>query len=40
VSAGELDGFDVREVPGAGHLVNLERPEEFNEILREFLDGV
>jgi pimeloyl-ACP methyl ester carboxylesterase len=40
VSAGELAGFDVREVAGAGHLVNLERPDEFNEILREFLDGV
>jgi pimeloyl-ACP methyl ester carboxylesterase len=40
VSAGELAGFDVREVAGAGHLVNLERRDEFNEILREFLDGV
>jgi pimeloyl-ACP methyl ester carboxylesterase len=25
---------------GAGHLVNLERPDEFNEILREFVDSV
>lgn len=40
VSAGELEGFDVREVAGAGHLVNLERPDEFNEILREFVDSV
>ena len=40
VSAGELEGFDVREVAGAGHLVNLERPDEFNEILHEFVDGV
>jgi 3-oxoadipate enol-lactonase len=40
VSAGELGEFDVRELQGMGHLVNLERPAEFNEILREFVDGV
>jgi 3-oxoadipate enol-lactonase len=40
VSAGELSEFDVRELQGVGHLVNLERPDEFNEILREFVDGV
>jgi pimeloyl-ACP methyl ester carboxylesterase len=40
VSAGELGEFDVRELQGVGHLVNLERPDEFNEILREFVDSV
>ncbi|CAN5309240.1 alpha/beta fold hydrolase [soil metagenome] len=40
VSAEELSGFDVREVAGRGHLLNLERPDEFNEILREFLGRV
>jgi 3-oxoadipate enol-lactonase len=40
VSAAEVSEFDVRELRGAGHLVNLERPEEFNEILREFVDSV
>jgi pimeloyl-ACP methyl ester carboxylesterase len=40
VSAGELFEFDVREVAGSGHLVNLERPDEFNAILREFLARV
>jgi pimeloyl-ACP methyl ester carboxylesterase len=40
VSAEELAGFDVRELAGAGHLVNLERPDEFNELLREFLARV
>lgn len=40
VSAGELSDFDVRELPGVGHLVNLERPDEFNGILREFVDSV
>jgi pimeloyl-ACP methyl ester carboxylesterase len=40
VSAQELREFDVRELRGAGHLVNLERPDEFNEILREFVGRV
>jgi pimeloyl-ACP methyl ester carboxylesterase len=40
VTADELAEFDIREVPGAGHLVNIERPDEFNDILREFLDRV
>jgi pimeloyl-ACP methyl ester carboxylesterase len=40
VTAGELAGFDIREVTGSGHLVNLERPDEFNDILREFLERV
>jgi 3-oxoadipate enol-lactonase len=40
VSAEEVSEFVVRELPGAGHLVNLERPDEFNVILREFVDGV
>ena len=40
VSADELREFDVHEVRGAGHLVNLEQPEEFGEQLQEFLDGL
>ena len=40
VSPGELSEFDIREIPGAGHLANLERPAEFNEQLREFLADV
>jgi pimeloyl-ACP methyl ester carboxylesterase len=40
VSPGELSGFDIRVIPGAGHLVNLERPEQFNAELQEFLAGV
>jgi 3-oxoadipate enol-lactonase len=40
VSVTELSEFDVREIPRAGHLVNLERTDEFNEILREFLGRV
>jgi 3-oxoadipate enol-lactonase len=40
VSAEEVSEFDVREMRGAGHLVNLEQPDEFNEILREFVDSV
>jgi len=38
--ADELFEFDVDEVPGSGHLVNLERPDEFNRILQEFLARV
>ena len=37
VSASELGGFDVVELSGAGHLANIERPTEFNELLGEFL---
>jgi pimeloyl-ACP methyl ester carboxylesterase len=40
VSASELGGFDVLELRGAGHLANVERPIEFNELLSEFLQGV
>jgi pimeloyl-ACP methyl ester carboxylesterase len=40
VSAGELDGFDVQEIGGTGHLVNLERRDVFNAILRDFLADV
>ena len=40
VSADELREFDVREVAGGGHLVNLERRDEFNELLREFIADV
>jgi pimeloyl-ACP methyl ester carboxylesterase len=40
VSAGEVSEFDVREMSGVGHLVNLERSDEFNEILRQFIGRV
>jgi pimeloyl-ACP methyl ester carboxylesterase len=40
VTAGELTEFDIREVAGSGQLVNIERPDEFNAILREFLSRV
>jgi pimeloyl-ACP methyl ester carboxylesterase len=40
VSAGELSEFDALELKGVGHLVNLERPDEFNEILLEFVGRV
>jgi 3-oxoadipate enol-lactonase len=40
VGAGELAAFDVHEIRGAGHLVNIERSDEFNGILREFIGHV
>jgi pimeloyl-ACP methyl ester carboxylesterase len=40
VSAGELGELEAHEVAGAGHLVNLERPDVFNRLLQEFLERV
>jgi 3-oxoadipate enol-lactonase len=40
VSAPELDTFEVQEIAGAGHLVNLERPDVFDSALRDFLADV
>jgi pimeloyl-ACP methyl ester carboxylesterase len=40
VSAAELQEFDVREIAAARHLVNIERPDEFNAILAAFLERV
>jgi 3-oxoadipate enol-lactonase len=40
VSASELAEHEVREIGGAGHLANLERPEEFNSLLGDFLARV
>jgi pimeloyl-ACP methyl ester carboxylesterase len=40
VTADELVEFPLREVAGSGHLVSLERPDEFGTILREFLARV
>ncbi|MCK0112556.1 alpha/beta hydrolase [Ornithinimicrobium sp. F0845] len=36
--AAGIAGAELREVPGAGHQVNVEQPKELVEILREFLD--
>jgi pimeloyl-ACP methyl ester carboxylesterase len=40
VSSDELREFDVRELARAGHLANIERADEFNAILEEFLARV
>jgi 3-oxoadipate enol-lactonase len=40
VTPAELAEFELQVVPEAGHLVNIERPDEFNAILREFLARV
>ena len=40
VSASELGGFEVLELADTGHLANLERPDEFNAILLDFLARV
>lgn len=36
--AAGIPGAELREVPGAGHQVNVEQPRALVEILREFLD--
>ena len=40
VSAEDLSGLHVRQLAGTGHLANIERPDEVNELLRDFLDRV
>jgi pimeloyl-ACP methyl ester carboxylesterase len=40
VSADELREFDVHEIRGAGHIVNIEKPDEFNAQVEEFLRGL
>jgi len=37
--AGELPDADLAVVPGAGHLVGLDRPDELNALLLEFLEN-
>jgi len=36
--AGLVPGAELVEIPGAGHLTNLEQPEAFNAALARFLD--
>jgi pimeloyl-ACP methyl ester carboxylesterase len=33
----QIPGADLAVVPGAGHLVGLDRPDELNALLLEFL---
>ncbi len=40
VSADELREFDVHEIRGAGHIVNIEKPDEFDAQVEEFLGGL
>jgi 3-oxoadipate enol-lactonase len=36
----KVPGIRRRDIQGAGHMVNLEKPAEFNKALFEFLDGL
>lgn len=38
--AAAIPGARLATIPGAGHLSNLEVPEAFNRIVREFLEGL
>jgi pimeloyl-ACP methyl ester carboxylesterase len=35
----QIPGASLAVVPGAGHMVMLEKPAEFNRILADFLDA-
>jgi pimeloyl-ACP methyl ester carboxylesterase len=35
--AGEIAGAKLETIAGAGHLANMDRPEEFNRVVLEFL---
>ena len=37
---GEVEGAKVEVIPGVAHMVNLEKPEEFNEIALDYLRSV
>jgi len=38
--ASKIPGAQYVCIPGAGHLANLERPDEFNRIVGDFIGGV
>lgn len=38
--AAAIPGARLERIEGAGHVPNLERPEEFNRVLLAFLDGI
>ena len=38
--AGQVKGSTYVELEGVGHLANMERPSEFNEVLRDFLSTI
>ncbi len=40
IAAGVAGPSTLVEIPGAGHLSNMEAPEAFNAALEEFLDGL
>jgi len=38
--AESIPGAGFETIPGAGHLLNLESPQRFNQVLREFLESL
>jgi pimeloyl-ACP methyl ester carboxylesterase len=38
--AGKIPGARKAVIPGAGHAANLDRPEDFNRAVAEFLSGL
>jgi len=39
-AADRFEGAELVIVPGAGHVVNLQKPDEVSAALHEFLDGL
>jgi 3-oxoadipate enol-lactonase len=37
--AGEIPGAQQAVIPGVAHMVNMEKPEEFNRVVLDFLNG-
>jgi 3-oxoadipate enol-lactonase len=40
IIAREISGAKLISIKGAGHIMNMDKPEEFNKVLMEFLDTV
>jgi len=38
--ASSVTGVKVVEFPGVAHMIHMEEPERFTELVLEFLDGV
>ena len=36
----QIAGSQLLEIPGAGHLLNMEQPEKYNQAVREFLESL
>ncbi len=40
IMAKEIPGAKLISIKGAGHIMNMDQPEEFNKIISKFIDGI